>query len=117
MRPTVRELNKKLKGAAAAIQNGRRLFAEPEKVVSEINSLDLGDSKEVWELILKLLPEIQPDDYDGRCPPETSYEKAILGKELFPFCWDSHQMKERMYLKFVLDGDTFWYVSLHKSKF
>ena len=79
--------------------------------------MDLGDAKEVWDLILKLLPEITAKDYEGRRPPEKAYEKAILGKELFPFCWDSTILKKRMYLKFVLDGDILYYVSLHESKF
>ena len=100
-----------------AIEKGNRFFAEPDKIAGEINALDLGDAKEVWELILKLLPEIKAAHYEGKRPPEKAYEKAILGEDLFPFCWDSALLKKRMYLKFVLDGDTFYYVSLHESKF
>lgn len=116
-RPSLKELDGKLRGAKEAIKKGKRLFAEPEKIFGEINALNLGDAKEVWELILNLLPEITSKDYEGRRPPEKAYEKGILGKELFPFCWNSNLLKKRMYLKFVLDCDIFYYVSLHESKF
>jgi len=116
-RPTKHELLTKLKSATLALQEKRALFANPSKVVGELSALNIGDSSEVWNLILNLLKEIQPKDYKGKHPPERSYEKTIKGKELFAFLWWSPTLKKTMYLKFALIGGVFWYVSLHADKF
>ena len=116
-RPSVKELARKLKGAKEAIEKGRRFFAEPEKTVGELEKLGIGKVDEVWSLISTLLQEVKPELYEGKRPPEKASEISILGKELFPFCWNSNVTGKRMYLKFVLTDEAFYYVSLHESKF
>jgi hypothetical protein len=70
----------------------------------------------LWELILGLLEEIVPDDYVGAHPPMRSYEKTIEGKELLAFSWWSKRLEKKMYIKFALKDNKFYYVSLHEDK-
>jgi hypothetical protein len=92
------------------------LYANPAKVVGELNELNILDSGGVWELIRDLLKEIAPQDYAGGKPPQKSYEKVIMNRELFAFCWCSTKLAKKMYLKFALMNNRFYYVSLHESR-
>ncbi len=112
-RPSVKELTGKLNEARDMLSKKEGLFANPGNVAGELNELDIGDSKEVWNLIKSLLVEIEPKDYTGGRPPQKSYEKSIEGSELFAFSWQSNFLSKKMYLKFALKGDRFVYVSLH----
>ncbi len=116
-RPTTNEILHKLKTAIEAVLSKRVGFANHPKIVGELYELDVSDSSELWDLILGLLKEIKSEDYDGGRPPQLSTEKAIKGKDLWAFAWDSLRLKKRMYLKFALKDDIFYYVSLHASKF
>jgi hypothetical protein len=116
IRPSVKELTGKLKEAHALLCNQEGLFADPGKVVGELNALAISDSKEVWDLLKIILPEIRPDHYTGGKPPQKSYEKSIEGKELFAFSWDCQHLSKKMYLKFAIKGDRFVYVSLHEDR-
>lgn len=116
-RPTEKELIKRLKEAKEHLKKHDGVFANPAKVVGELNELDILDSKEIWPLILTLLEEISPKDYQGGRPPQKSYEKTTTGHELFAFCWWSNKMQKRMYVKFVLKNERYHYISLHKSRF
>lgn len=115
-RPSHRELTKKIADAKTALSNQEGLFADPSKAVSELMALNIGDTEEVWPLIQELLEEIDPSYYTGGRPPQKSYEKAIEGKELFAFSWDSKKLSSRMYLKFALKDKRFCYVSLHEDR-
>ncbi len=114
-RPTHRELQKKLDEAKIALTSGQRLFAEPGKVVGELDALGL-EANEVWSLIVDCLSEIGPQDYAGSRPPQKSYEKKIVGRELFAFAWDSSSCRQKMYLKFVIKEGVFYYVSFHLDR-
>ena len=87
-RPSVKELTGKLKEAQDLLCKKEGLFADPGKVVGELNALGIADSKEVWELLKTILPEIRAENYTGGKPPQKSYEKTIEGKELFAFSWE-----------------------------
>lgn len=115
-RPSEKELKGKLDEAKNFLSKKEGLFANPGNVVGELYDLDIGDSKDVWDLIQSLLKEIQPKDYTGGRPPLMSYEKSIEGKELFAFSWQSQVLNKKMYLKFALKGDRFVYVSLHEDR-
>ena len=78
--------------------------------------LDIGDTEEVWPLIIELLEEIEIDDYTGSRPPMRSYEPNIANCELFAFSWLSRKLQQEMYLKFAVKEGDFYYVSLHKSR-
>jgi len=115
-RPTEGELDKKIKAAKATLiaQNG--VYANFNKVVGELYELEILSPNQVWKLILELLDEIGPKDYAGGRPPQRSYEKTIENRELFAFCWNSVKLGKKMYIKFALRENRYYYVSLHKSK-
>ncbi len=115
-RPSDRELIKRLNEAKKYLKNQRGLFVNPSKIVGELNSLDIGDTNDVWLLISDLLEEISPGDYRGARPPQRSYEKAIIGLELLAFSWWSTRLAKQMYIKFVLKNERYYYVSLHQSR-
>lgn len=116
-RPSAREIDKRLKEAKEALLKGRAIFANPAKVVGELASLEIGSAEEVWELISQLIDEIRLDDYQGGRPPQKSYEPLIVNHELWAFAWTSPMLNRKMYLKFSIKNGTFYYVSLHESKF
>ena len=115
-RPTKGELIKKLESAYKALQKNEGLFANPVKTVWELEKLKIGESKEIWSLILGLLSEISPDNYVGGYPPQEPYEKRIEGIDLFAFAWESKTFSKKMYLKFALKKGRFYLVSLHKNR-
>lgn len=115
-RPSYRELEKKLKAAKSALINQNGSYANFNKVVGELNKLEIESEHQIWKLILELLEEITPKDYAGGKPPQKSYEKGIENQELYPFCWHSQKLGKKMYLKFALMDNRYYYVSLHKSK-
>ena len=115
LRPTIKELTAKLLEADKSLSKNEGLFADPGAAVGELNKLKIGDSGDVWALILKLLKEIGPADYTGGKPPLKSYLKTIQGRDLFAFSWFSKTLNKKMYLKFALKNDRFYYVSLHED--
>ena len=87
-RPSIKELNAKLKEAREAVAAGRFRLIEPDVIEPDLLDLDFL----VEDLVRKLpriIEEINPRDYKGRRPPVSSYEKPILNLELFPFNWKS----------------------------
>lgn len=116
-RPSAKEIDKRLKEAKEALRNRRTVFANLAKVVGELANLEIDHSGDVWELISLLIDEIRLDDYKGGRPPQKSYESAIADCELWAFSWASSVLKKQMYLKFSIKEGTFYYVSLHESKF
>lgn len=115
-RPSDGELDRKIKAAKAALKTQAGLFANFNKVFGELDALNIEKRNQIWELIAELLEEILPQDYAGTRPPQQSYEKTIAGKELFAFCWESKKLGQRMYIKFALKDNRYYYLSLHKSK-
>ncbi len=115
-RPSANELLHKIKDAKKALDSGQARFANFAKVVGELYRLRIEDTSEVWDLITDLLNELTIEDYEGSRPPQRSFEKTVEGKDLWAFAWNSKSLKKRMYLKFALKNDTFYYISLHESK-
>lgn len=115
-RPSDHELTKRLNEAKEFLKNRYGLFANPSKAMGELNNLDIGNTNDVWELIRELLGEISPQNYKGARPPQKSYEKVIVGFELFAFSWWSTKFVKQMYIKFVLKDERYYYVSLHESR-
>lgn len=116
-RPTDRELFKRIKEAKQFLKDNPGLFANASKVVGELNNLNIGNTNEVWTLILEFLEELSPKDYRGTRPPQRSYEKLIAGIELLAFSWWSPKMGKEMYIKFALKKERYYYISLHESRF
>jgi hypothetical protein len=115
-RPSDGELDKKIKAAKAALRAQSGVYANLNKVVGELYELEIESPSQIWKLILELLDEICPKDYIGARPPQRSYEKTIENQELFAFCWNSRKLGKKMYIKFALKENRYYYVSLHRSK-
>ena len=115
-RPSNREIDNRIEEAKASLQKRTGLFANPAKVIRELDHLQINDSAEVWTLIKELLEEIKPSDYAGTRPPQKSYEKACANRELFAFSWMSEKMGKAMYIKFALREGLYYYVSLHECR-
>jgi hypothetical protein len=114
-RPSYRELDRKLKQANQAASANRIMLLEPDIILADLLDLDYlleGLARD----LPALLEEIRPGDYRGQTPPKESYEKAILGSELFAFRWASKIFGCRMYLKFAVKEENLWMVSLHRDK-
>jgi hypothetical protein len=83
-RPSYRELHLKLKQGRESAAAKRIKLLEPESILADLLDLDY-----LVENLAKDLPavfqEIAPKDYRGQSPPKKSYEKSILGSELFAF--------------------------------
>lgn len=107
LRPSPKEIDKRLCEAKKSVERRRVAFANEIKLVGELMSLGIDDTDEVWDLIEELLDELRLEDYVGGHPPKRSYEPKIANRELWAFCWDSKKMNECMYLKFALKEDCF----------
>ena len=115
-RPSNRELHKRLNEAKESLENRPGIFANLSKAVGELYELNIDDANEIWGLIRLLLEEVSPKDYMGARPPLKSYEKCIVGHELIAFCWWSPRLEKKMYIKFALKDERYYYVSLHESR-
>jgi hypothetical protein len=115
-RPSVREIDRRLKEAQKAIAKHNVSFANEANVVDELFDLNIGDTEEVWPVIFELLEEIKNTDYAGAHPPLKSMEPTIADCELYAFAWESTRFKKKMYLKFAVKDGFFYYVSLHKNR-
>mgnify|MGYP000949137812 FL=1 len=79
--------------------------------------LDLGFlMDELLELLPSILNELEPGQYRGTRPPQKSYEKTIIGRELYAFSWMSKALGCSVYFKFALKEKTLWIVSFHRDR-
>ena len=116
-RPSRREIDKRLKEAKEALQKNQVYFANFSKTYRELENLEIGETFEIWDLILKLLDEIKVQNYTGQYPPKLNTEPCGVGSELWAFHWNSRILGKEMYLKFSIKDSFFYYVSLHASTF
>lgn len=127
MRPSYRELTKKLGQATELLRAGKVLFCNNNKVDLEILELAQRgyDVAQVPELICIFIEEILAGNVaksyeaaNGKYPPAASFEPQASQKEYWPFCWRSEHASFKgkdMYLKFVLLKDRYLYLSLHED--
>jgi len=116
-RPSYSEISTKLYEAKMAIAENKHCFGpQLDKLVDEFIQLHIGDVSEIWSLVQVLLQEISPEDYAGPHPPMRCTESNASNQELLIFIWDSKKMRKRMYIKFAVHNQTFYYVSLHASQ-
>src|SRR2546428_5180925 len=120
MRPSDRELWKKIADALAALRAGRWDPGLTKHVVADLAELELDASRDLPVLLIQLLEEIQTAGpskcYRGTRPPQKSYEPEIEKLELWAFAWHSERFGKRMYLKFALRKQCYVYVDCHKDR-
>lgn len=114
-RPSTHELSGKLKAASAAASGGHVALVEPTPILTDLIDLRIP-GEELRKVVQAILSEIRPEHYQGKKPPEASYEKRIQGLELYAFKWPSSRLRCKVYFKFALKGDILWIVSLHKDR-
>lgn len=114
-RPSYRELHLKLNQAREAAAAKRIRLLEPDSILADLLDLDYL-VEDLIERLPAILQEVVPRDYRGQSPPKKSYERAILGSELFAFRWVSKVFGCRMYFKFAVKEQDLWIVSLHRDR-
>jgi hypothetical protein len=115
-RPTVREIDKKIKAAKKAVCEKKTYIANLLKIYSDFNDLEIYDTEEIWSHIQALLEELTSENYCGGHPPEEAREKEIQGEDLYAFCWQSKKYQKKMYLKFAIVDEYFYLASIHESR-
>jgi len=119
-RPSRGEIIKKVTLAIKAIEGGNKAIPDSKHFTSDQDDLGIEDTKDLWPLLIALLEEVQEigafDCYVGGKPPQKSYEVAVEGKELWAYAWESESMGKRMYIKFCLVKDHYFYMGCHESK-
>ena len=115
MRPSHKELNRKIVQAKKAVSKGYIELVGPAVIAAD--ALELSYLVEdITNVLSNILNEITPDDYAGARPPQHSYEEKIKDCELFAFRWESKRFGCEVYLKFTLKDDVMWLVSLHQHR-
>ncbi len=115
IRPTHKELNRKIRQAKLAVTEGRICVIRPDVIADD--ALELGYLlKDLKDVLAELLDEIMPERYMGKKPPERSYEEDVRGLELLGFEVFSKRFGDNIYFKFVLKDEDIWLVSLHQSR-
>ncbi len=115
LRPSYKELNKKIEQAREAALESRISTVDPETIAAD--ALEIGYLVEdISNVLVDILNEITPHNYVGQKPPQRSYEDKIKGSELFGFKWDSKLFGCPIYLKFTVIKDRMWLVSFHQDR-
>ncbi len=113
IRPTHKELTRKIKQAVEAVSEDRICIVDQEILARD--ALELGYRiSDLSDILIEVLSAISPRDYIGHQPPEKSYEDKIKGIELFIFKTYSQVLGCHIYLKFGLKEEFIWIVSLHE---
>lgn len=113
-RPSIKEINNKLRDSIKAVNGGRIKFVNINAIACD--ALDLGYSIDfdLKTILLELLSKASTENYVGKKPPERSYEKIIEGFDLFAFNIVCEFLKCLVYFKFAIKNGNFYLVSLHK---
>lgn len=115
IRPTHKELSKKIRLAISAVLAEKIIILNQTAVAAD--AIELGyDISDIKNVLVDLLNEIDADYYVGDHPPEKSYEKKIKNLDLWPFRWGSKRFGCEIYFKFVLKNEQLWLVSLHEHR-
>lgn len=116
-RPSVKEIDGKLRAARECVQSSsKRFFANALKLHSDLEELGLSSASEIWPSVLKALNEVKAKDYSGGKPPFKAEEPSVRGEECWQFVWASEAFGKTMFLRFMLKNGCFFYSSLHESR-
>lgn len=119
-RPSAREICKKVADALEALRHGRLAVAVTKHLVGDLSDLELESADDLGDLLIDLLEEIQQANpvecYVGSNPPQRSYEEEIRNLELWAYSWRSLRLGRRMYLKFALKNQQYFYVDCHEDR-
>lgn len=119
-RPSKREICNKVADALVALKGGRFQIGVTKHLAGDFEGMQLEKAEDLPGLLIVLLEEIKALDpikcYAGTRPPQRSYEPEIHQLELWAYCWQSHHLGKRMYLKFALKKEWYVYVDCHEDR-
>jgi hypothetical protein len=108
-RPSNSEIRAKVEEALVAIENGDFQVGPVYHLSRDFAECFIYDEAGLWELLPKLLREIQTADpvlcYAGQSPPDLAVEPTLDGLELWAYHWNSDALNFRAYLKFCIQHD------------
>lgn len=120
IRPSNREICKKIADALDAVVQGRFQIGITKHLVTDLADLKLDAAEDLPNLLADLLREIRAEGptecYAGTRPPQRSYEPEILRFELWAYAWHSTCFKKRMYLKFAVKNRCYIHVDCHEDR-
>ena len=116
VRPTEKELWKKIAKLRSAIASDSWQLASIEKVAPQLSSLGCVTAEETKDFLSAVAEEVEPKSYAGSKPPQKAYEPLCKEAELFAFCWQSQAANVRLYFKFCFVRESLYIVSIHKSE-
>ncbi len=119
-RPSQKEVTQKVDQAIRSIDEGKVTIALGKHIVQDLYELDVYDTKDLMRQVRAGLEEIKrisaDSCYAGSRPPQRSYERELNKMELWAYSWESNVFGRRMYLKFCIKGDHFYYVDCHEDR-
>jgi hypothetical protein len=116
MRPSEKEIGKRIKEAQKALAEGRVAVLNQEVIASDALELGYLIEEDFGPLLAELLDALAPAHYTGTRPPQRSYESKIKHQDLVVFEVTSTRLNCRLYFKFAVRHGILWVVSLHKSR-
>ena len=116
VRPSHKELSKKIEQARAAIENGHIQILNMLSFVADAEELGIVIEDDLEELLLELLDNSCFDNYAGGRPPHKSYQQTIQGAELFAFAIQETYLNGPVYYKFSIIKGTLYLISLHRDR-
>ena len=120
LRPSNKEICKKLADGLVALKCGRFQFGPTKHISGDLADMQLDAASDIPDLLRELLEEIQHEGptkcYAGTRPPQRSYEPEILNLELWAYSWHSPRLSKRMYLKFALKNECYIHVDCHEDR-
>jgi hypothetical protein len=120
MRPSDREIWKKIADALEALRAGRWQPGIAKHFADDMAELELDSTPDLAALLIQFLEEIKQAGpvacYKGTRPPQKSYESEIENLELWAYAWHSGRFGKRMYLKFALKNQCYINVRCHENR-
>ena len=115
-RPSHKELFSKLRVARVTARSGCIALLNQAALAADAIELGYSIHLELNSVLMELLEACSPAHYTGSRPPQRSYEQDINGLELFAFSMESRRFKCGVYVKFAIEGNMLWLVSLHQER-
>jgi hypothetical protein len=119
MRPSNREIWKKIADALEALKHRRFQIGLTRHLTSDLAELE-SSAQDLPHLLAELLKEIQDakptECYAGSRPPLRSFEPEIQNLELWAYAWHSPRFNKRMYLKFAIKKECYIHVRCHEDR-
>jgi len=110
--PNQAELEKKIFQCKQSIMKKKCAFGPVQDAVfNDLTELNIGNTLELWPLLVILFDEIRSADYVDTTPL-SKLGKFKINCDVYKFCWNSSKLKKGMSIQFAMIDDCFYYISL-----